>query len=98
MNTLIAEENNLLETKEYLVNQLDELTYEIEDLRENVEAAHYINHETLQNQYNQVYNELLIVVGTIACIGVQKEIVRSLVEKGMTEEAALKIAKDSSPQ
>jgi hypothetical protein len=98
MNTLIAEENNLLEAKEYLVNQLDELTYEIEDLREDVEAAHYINHETLQNQYNQVYNELLTVVSAIACIGVQKEIVRTLMEKGLTEEAALKVAKESSPQ
>ena len=97
MNALNNEENNLLEIKTHLISELDELTYEMEDLREDVEAMHDINLTILTNQYNQIRQELLTVIATLACIGVQKEIVRSLIEKGMTEEAALKVAKESAP-
>jgi hypothetical protein len=95
MNALIVEENNLIEHKNYLIDKLEELNYEIEDLQYDVESMHDMNLEILRIQLRETHSELLKVVAQIARVSVQKEIISSLVAKGLSEEVGLKIAKES---
>ncbi len=98
METLQAEEDRLIDYKETLIGQLDDICYEIEDLICNYESATAQNLEILRQHRLQLQTAHMQVICDLARLQVQREIVRTLVNKGMTEQAALKVAKESAGQ
>jgi hypothetical protein len=98
METLQAEEERLINYKETLIGQLDDIGYEIEDLICNYESATAQNLEILRQRRLQLQTDHMQVICDLARLQVQREIIRTLVEKGMTEQAALKVAKESANQ
>ncbi len=98
MEALQAEEKRLIDYKEALISQLDDICYEIEDLICDYESATAQNLEILRQRRLQLQTDHMQVICDLAHLQVQQEIVRTLVDKGMTEQAALKVAKESAGQ
>ncbi len=98
MEAIQAEEARLIDYKETLIGQLEDVCYEIEDLICNYESATAQNLEILRQQRLQLQTDHMQVICDLARLQVQREIIRTLVEKGMTEQAALKVAKESADQ
>ena len=96
MQSLIDEETRLTNHKEYLLLQLEMLNEEIHDLLTDTETATSANYNILGLQRMEIQREHMQVICDLARIEVQKEIVRCLTEKGLTDEAAFRVAKDSS--
>jgi len=96
MQSLIDEEVRLAAHKSYLLIQLETLNEEIHDLLTDCEAATATNYAILNLQRSEIQREHMQVICDLARIEVQKEIVRCLTEKGLTDSAAFKVAKDSS--
>jgi ElaB/YqjD/DUF883 family membrane-anchored ribosome-binding protein len=88
MNSLIAAETSLLNQKEQLLNELEELTQEIEDLLTDDSTDTTTNCKILRIKRNEVQTQYMQIICDLARIEVRKEIVCTLVEKGLTEEAA----------
>ncbi len=96
MQSLIDEETRLTNYKNYLLIQLEELNEEIHDLLTGPDGPDVTNYELLKLQRTELQREHMQVICDLARIEVQQEIVRNLTEKGLTDSAALKIAKESS--
>jgi hypothetical protein len=88
MDSLIAAETSLLNQKEHLLNEIDNITQEIEDLLTDDSTDTTTNCKILRIKRNEVQSQYMQVICELARIEVRKEIVRTLVEKGLTEEAA----------
>ena len=96
MQSLIDEEVRLAAHKSYLLLQLEMLNEEIHDLLTDTETATSANYNILKLQRAEIQREHMQVICDLARIEVQKEIVRCLTEKGLTDSAAFRVAKDSS--
>ena len=96
MESLIDEEARLINHKEYLLIQLEMLNEEIHDLLTDLEVATAANYGVLKLQRTDIQREHMQVICDLARIEVQKEIVRNLTEKGLTDSTALKVAKECS--
>ncbi len=96
MQSLIDEEERLNEYKNYLLIQLEQLNNEIYDLLNDSDGPDVTNYEILKLQRIDIQREHMQVICDLARLEVQREIVRNLTEKGLTDAAALKIAKESS--
>jgi hypothetical protein len=88
MNSLIAAETSLLNQKEQLLNELEELTQDIEDLLTDDSTDTTTNCKILRVKRVEVQSQYMQVICDLARIEVKKEIIRTLVEKGLAEEAA----------
>ncbi len=89
MDSLLAAETSLINQKEQLMNELEELTHEIEDLLTDDSTDTTTNCKILRMKRSEVQRLYMQVICDLARIEVKKEIVRTLVEKGLTEEAAI---------
>ena len=98
METLQAEEAGLIDYKEIVSNQIEDIHAEIEDLICDYESATAANLQVLRRRRLQLQTAHMQTICDLARLQVQKEIIRCLTEKGMTEQAALKVAKDSANQ
>ena len=96
METLEAEETQLNNYKEVLVSQIEDIHTEIEDLLCDYEFATAANLQVLRQRRMELQTSHMQAICDLARLQVQKEIIRYLTEKGMTEQAALKVAKDSA--
>lgn len=98
MEKLEAEETSLIAYKEQLLAQIEDIQGEIEDLicdYESATPAAIAPLRALQLNQRSAYMQTIC---DLARLQVQKEIIRVLSLKGMTEEAALKVAKESADQ
>ena len=98
METLQAEEAALNDYKELVSSQIEDINAEIEDLIYDYESATSANLQVLRHRRLQLQSSHMQTICNLARLQVQKEIIRCLTEKGMTEQAALKVAKDSADQ
>jgi hypothetical protein len=96
METLQAEEAVLNDYKEIVFSQIEDINAEIEDLIYDYESATSANLQVLRQRRLQLQSSHMQTICDLARLQVQKEIIRCLTEKGMTEQAALKVAKDSA--
>ena len=95
MDSLTATETSLRSLKDYLLNELEELTQEIEDLLTDDNTDTTTNCKILRIKRNEVHTQYMQTVCELARIEVRKEIIRSMIEKGLTEEAAVIFAKQT---
>lgn len=88
MDALLAAETSLLNQKEYLLNELDNITQEIEDLLTDDSTDTTTNCKILRIKRSDTQSQYMQIICDLERIEVKKEIIRTLVEKGLTEEAA----------
>lgn len=98
MEQLRAEEDRLIDYKEDLLSQIEDIQGEIEDLICDCESATPAAIAPLRALQLNLQSSYMQTICNLARLQVQKEIVRVLSLKGMTEEAALRVAKESADQ
>ena len=96
MEQLRTEEERLIDYKENLLSQIEDVQGEIEDLICDCESATPAAIAPLRQLQFNLQSAHMQTICDLARLQVQKEIVRVLSLKGMTEEAALRVAKESS--
>ena len=93
MEVLQAEQEQLEDYKEYLLLQIEEVSAEIEDLPIETEPSLRTIRDHLAEVRRGLQADHLQVICDLARLEVQREIVRTLGEKGLADEACLQIAK-----
>lgn len=93
MEILNAEQEQLENYREYLLLQIEELSAEIEDLPIEKEPSLRTIREHLYVARQCLQSDHMQVICDLARLEVQKEIVRTLREKGLADEVCLQIAK-----
>ena len=93
MEVLLAEQEQLGNYREYLLLQIEEVSAEIEDLPIEKEPALRTIRDHLAHIRTGLQADHLQVICDLARLDVQKEIVRTLGEKGLADEVCLQIAK-----
>jgi hypothetical protein len=93
MEVINAEQVQLGNYREYLLLQIEEVSAEIEDLPIEKEPSL----RTIRDHLHEVRHSLQVdhmqVICDLARLEVQKEIVRTLGQKGLAEEVCLQIAR-----
>ena len=93
MEVLNAEQEQLENYREYLLLQIEEVSAEIEDLPIEKEPSLRTIRDHLRIARQGLQSDHLQVICDLARLEVQKEIVRTLGEKGLSEEVCLQIAR-----
>ncbi len=98
METLQAQVAQLTDYKEIISSQIEDINAEIEDLICDYESATATNLQVLRQRRTELQLSYMQAICDLARLQVQREIVRTLIDKGLAEPAALKIAKESADQ
>lgn len=89
MDSLIAAETSLLDQKEHLISEFLELNDKIENPLTDNSTDTTTNCKILRMKRSEVQSLYMQTINDLARIEVKKEIIRTLIEKGLTEEAAI---------